>query len=150
MCSAPCEMETPSSPCTTDTNAQLPCRTQLISQSPSPAVGLPIVDMKDVSNSTRPPRPAAYPKKRPSPYGVSKSRKQSPLYPPHLVVRKSPRAARADLLTQRQREAQIQALRREGVYLEEEYREEIRFYMHEMEVSAYCDNLLTRLLNEHR
>ncbi|THH34014.1 hypothetical protein EUX98_g23 [Antrodiella citrinella] len=89
--------------------------------------------MKDVSNSTRLPRPTAYPKKRPSPHGVSKSRKQSPLYPPHSLVRKSPRAAKAELLAQRQREAHIMAMRREGIYLEEEYREEIRYYMHEME-----------------
>lgn len=39
------------------------------------------------------------------------------------------------MIKQRQREAHILALRREGVLLEEEYREEIRFYMHEMEVS---------------
>ncbi|KAH8100643.1 cyclin [Cristinia sonorae] len=91
--------------------------------------------MKDVSNSTRVPRPSAYPKKRPSPYGVSKSRKQSPLFPPHAPVRKSPRAARAEQQAQRQREAQLTAmrLRREGIYLEDEYREEIRYYMHQME-----------------
>ena len=40
------------------------------------------------------------------------------------------------MLAQRQRIAQISALRREGIYLEEEYHEEIRAYMHEMEVSA--------------
>lgn len=88
--------------------------------------------MKDVSN-TKAPRPSAYPKKRPSPYGVSKSRKQSPLYPAHALVRKSPRAARAEILAQRQREAHIQALRREGIYLEEEYRDDIKCYMHDME-----------------
>ncbi len=93
--------------------------------------------MKDVSNSVRVPRPSAYPKKRPSPHGVSKARKQqSPLYPAQAVVRKSPRGAKAEALVQRQREAQILALRREGIYLEEEYRDEIRFYMHEMEVSG--------------
>lgn len=92
------------------------------------------LDMKDVSNTTKAPRPSAYPKKRPSPYGVSKSRKQSPsLYPAHTLVRKSPRAARAEIVAQRQREAHIQALRREGIYLEEEYRDEIRCYMHDME-----------------
>lgn len=92
--------------------------------------------MKDVSNSTRATRPSAYPKKKPSPYGVSKSsRRQSPLYPPHSLVRKTPRAAKAELIAQRQRYAQISALRREGIYLEEEYHEEIRGYMHEMEVS---------------
>lgn len=95
--------------------------------------------MKDVSNlSTRATRPSAYPKKRPSPHGISKSRKHasSPLFPAQDVVRRSPRAAKADLLVQRQREAQILAMRREGIYLEEEYRDEIKFYMHEMEVST--------------
>ncbi|OCH96493.1 cyclin [Obba rivulosa] len=90
--------------------------------------------MKDVSNSLKAARPSAYPKKRPSPHGVSKSRKRSPLYPAHDVARKTPRAIKAELLAQRQREAQIMALRREGVYLEEEYQEEIRYYMHEMEL----------------
>ena len=37
-------------------------------------------------------------------------------------------------MTRKQREAQISALRREGIYLEEEYREEIQRYMLEMEV----------------
>lgn len=92
--------------------------------------------MKDVSNSLRPPRPTAYPKKRPSPHGVSKSRKQSPLCPAQAVVRKSPRAAKADVLLQRQREAHILAMRRDGIFLEEEYRDEIRLYMHDMEVRS--------------
>lgn len=39
-------------------------------------------------------------------------------------------------MQQRQRQAQITALRRQGIFLEEEYREDIRFYMHEMEVCA--------------
>lgn len=39
-------------------------------------------------------------------------------------------------MQQKQREAQIQALRREGIFLEEEYREEIRYYMQDMEVSS--------------
>ncbi|KAI0735260.1 cyclin [Earliella scabrosa] len=90
--------------------------------------------MKDVSNSSRASRPSAYPRKKPSPYGVSKSsRRQSPLYPPSSLVRKTPRAAKAELMAQRQRYAQISALRREGIYLEEEYHEEVRAYMHEME-----------------
>lgn len=108
--------------------------------------------MKDVSNSTRNSRPTAYPKKRPSPHGVSKTRKQqqSPLCPPHPVVRKSPRGARAEQLALRQRDAQIHALRREGVYLEEEYREEIQFYMHEMEVSASFRNPIRNIPLNHR
>jgi hypothetical protein len=93
--------------------------------------------MKDVSNSVRTSRPSVYPKKKPSPYGVSKSRKQhqSPLCPAQAVVRKSPRGAKAEHALQRQREAQILALRREGIYLEEEYRDEIQEYMYAMEVS---------------
>ncbi|KIP12027.1 hypothetical protein PHLGIDRAFT_17808 [Phlebiopsis gigantea 11061_1 CR5-6] len=99
--------------------------------------------MKDVSNSVRITRPSAYPKKKPSPYGVSKSRKQlsqqhqrqpqTPLHPAQAVVRKSPRGAKAQEALQRQRETQIHTLRREGIYLEEEYRDEIQEYMHAME-----------------
>ncbi|KAI0704889.1 cyclin [Cytidiella melzeri] len=91
--------------------------------------------MKDVSNSvTKASRLLAYPKKRPSPHGVSKSRKQStsPLHPAQAVVRRSPRTTKAEEV-QRQREAQIHAMRRQGIFLEEEYQDEIKFYMHEME-----------------
>jgi hypothetical protein len=91
--------------------------------------------MKDVSTtSTRQARHAlVYPKKRPSPHGISKSHK-SPLLPVTGVPRASPRAAKAALLNQqRQKVAQLQAIRRESVYLEEEYRDEIRRYMHDME-----------------
>ncbi|KAF9458196.1 cyclin [Collybia nuda] len=73
-----------------------------------------------------------YPKKRPSPHGVSKSHK-SPLLPSNGPARRSPRSAKSAILQQRQREAQILALRREGVLLEEEYRDEIQYYMHNME-----------------
>ncbi|KAF7339725.1 G1/S-specific cyclin CLN1 [Mycena sanguinolenta] len=50
-------------------------------------------------------------------------------------ARKSPRSAKSALVQQqqRQREAQIQALRQQGILLEEEYRDEIRKYMHDME-----------------
>ncbi|KAG1883280.1 cyclin-like protein [Suillus subluteus] len=65
-------------------------------------------------------RSAAYPKKRPSPSGISKHHKTSTLSPP--VIRQTPCSAKAALLQQRQR-----------IFLEEEYREDIRFYMHEME-----------------
>ncbi|KIK04245.1 hypothetical protein K443DRAFT_93530 [Laccaria amethystina LaAM-08-1] len=90
--------------------------------------------MKDVSTaSNRHSRNSLiYPKKKPSPHGISKSHK-SPLLPANAPARRTPRSAKAALLQQRQRGAQIQALRREGVYLEEEYREEIRHYMHDME-----------------
>jgi len=73
-----------------------------------------------------------YPKKRPSPHGVSKSHK-SPLLPANGPVRRSPRSAKSAILHQRQRDAQLLALRREGVLLEEEYRDDIRYYMHDME-----------------
>ncbi|KAI0348624.1 cyclin [Trametopsis cervina] len=92
--------------------------------------------MKDVSNSVvKSSRLLAYPKKRPSPHGISKSRKHasSPLYPAQAVVRRSPRTTKT-LDVQRQREAQIQSMRRQGIFLEEEYQDEIKFYMHEMEL----------------
>ena len=92
--------------------------------------------MKDLT-STKNVRSTVYPRKRPSPHGISKSHRQnhSPLlYSSHSNIRKSPRNAKAEQLARKQREAQISALRREGIYLEEEYREEIRRYMLEMEV----------------
>lgn len=89
--------------------------------------------MKDISlSSYRTSRNVAYPKKRPSPHGISKSHKTPVLAPPPLG-RKSPHSTKAALLQQRQREAHISALRRQGVLIEEEYREDIRLYMHEME-----------------
>lgn len=93
------------------------------------------LDMKDVSTaSTRHARQSlVYPKKRPSPHGISKSHK-SPLLPANGASRLSPRAAKAALAQQRQKTAQLLAVRRESVYLEEEYRDEIRRYMHDMEV----------------
>jgi G2/mitotic-specific cyclin-B, other len=95
------------------------------------------LDMKDVSTaSTRHARQSlVYPKKRPSPHGISKSHK-SPLLPANGASRLSPRAAKAALAQQRQKTAQLLAIRRESVYLEEEYRDEIRRYMHDMEVSS--------------
>ncbi|TFK40996.1 cyclin [Crucibulum laeve] len=91
--------------------------------------------MKDVSSaSIRHSRHSLiYPKKRPSPHGISKSHK-SPLLPAPGPPRKTPRSVKAALIQQQRiREAQILALRREGVLLEEEYRDEIRYYMHDME-----------------
>jgi G2/mitotic-specific cyclin-B, other len=77
-----------------------------------------------------------YPKKRPSPHGINKLHK-SPVLPHCGPARasRSPRSSKAALMQQRQREAQIIALRREGIWLEEEYCDEIRYYMHDMEVS---------------
>jgi hypothetical protein len=98
--------------------------------------------MKDTSVSSRHARNnPLYPKKRPSPHGVAKSRKsQSPLTLSVVAVaaaaasRRSPRAAKVESVLQRRRELQLAALRREGILLEDEYREEIRYYMYEMEV----------------
>ncbi|KAI6044964.1 cyclin-like protein [Pisolithus marmoratus] len=89
--------------------------------------------MKDISiSSYRSSRSVAYPKKRPSPHGISKSHK-TPLLGPPPTCRASSYSAKSAFLQQRQREAQITALRRQGVLLEEEYREDICLYMHEME-----------------
>lgn len=95
------------------------------------------VDMKDVlPSSSRASRHTAYLKKRPSPHGVSKSRKpSSPVYIPLGAVRKTPRAVKAELVSSRHKTIQLAMMRRDGIYLEEEYREEIRRYMHDMEVS---------------
>ncbi|KAH7883743.1 cyclin-like protein [Phlebopus sp. FC_14] len=88
--------------------------------------------MKDISTSSfRGSRNVAYPKKRPSPQGISKTK--TPPLVPNATTRMSPYSAKAALFQQRQRDAQVAALRRQGVLLEEEYREDIRFYMHEME-----------------
>ncbi|CAK5264752.1 unnamed protein product [Mycena citricolor] len=96
--------------------------------------------MKDVTALHKHSRNSlVYPKKRPSPHGVTKSSHKTPLLlPAHGPVRKTPRSAKASLAHQRQREAQLQALRRDGVLLEDEYREEIRHYMHEMERFTTC------------
>ena len=100
-------------------------------------------NMKDTSVSSRHFRNnPLYPKRRPSPLGVTKSRKsQSPLTLSVVVAaaaaqRHSPRAAKMESMLQRRRELQLAALRREGILLEEEYREEIRYYMCEMEVRS--------------
>ncbi|PPQ89580.1 hypothetical protein CVT25_012325 [Psilocybe cyanescens] len=88
--------------------------------------------MKDVASNKHTRSSLIYPKKRPSPHGISKSHK-SPLLPANGLARRTPRSTKIALMQQRQRELQIQALRREGIFLEEEYRDEIRYYMHDME-----------------
>jgi hypothetical protein len=97
--------------------------------------------MKDLSNSTttKNARVTAYPKKRPSPHGITKARKQqsSPILPPLSTARKLSPASKLQEERRRQRQAQVLALHREGVFVEEEYREEIRRYMHEMEVRSF-------------
>ena len=93
------------------------------------------LNMKDVSvTSTRASRNPLYPKKRPSPLrdsGVQKSRYRDL---PN-ATRRTPAMIKAELHKQRQREAQLAAFRKEGIYVEDEYREEICFYMRQMEVS---------------
>ena len=94
--------------------------------------------MKDVAApSTRAVRNQLYPKKRPSPHrdGVQKSRSKD------LVgsSRRTPAAIKAELQRLKHREAQLAAYRKEGIYIEEEYREEICYIMHEMEVSHQRD-----------
>ena len=92
--------------------------------------------MKDITSVFKNIRVTAYPRKRPSLHGISKLRgwNDTPLLYSHPKIRKSPRNAKAERLTRKQREAQISALRHEGIHLEEEYRKEIRRYMHETEV----------------
>lgn len=95
------------------------------------------LDMKDISiSSTRQTRTSfIYPKKRPSPHGIHKGHRSPSLLASH--ARRSPRSAKIVLLQQQQqrlREAQLYC-RKENVLLEEEYRDEIRYYMHDMEVS---------------
>ncbi|THH20244.1 hypothetical protein EW146_g1092 [Bondarzewia mesenterica] len=97
-------------------------------------IALSAVNMKDLSTSVaRASRSNIYPKKRPSPNGISKSRKQSSPSTSISTARKSPRTARMEHTLQRQREQQLAAMRRDGVLLEDEYREEVRYYMLEME-----------------
>lgn len=104
------------------------------SQSLDPSSNTIRCTMKDVPPSRHSRNSLVYPKKRPSPHGVSKSHKQSPLIPYNGVTKKSPRAAKMAQVQQRQREAQMQAMRRDGIFIEEEYREEICYYMQQMEV----------------
>lgn len=110
-----------------------------LSRPPTSVPILPISTMKDISSSKNV-RTSLYPRKRPSLHGISKARGQKDSPPPHTShpnTRKSPRNIKAEQLAHKQREAKISALRREGIYLEEEYREEIRRYMHEMEVCNF-------------
>ncbi|KZV75569.1 hypothetical protein PENSPDRAFT_571186 [Peniophora sp. CONT] len=88
--------------------------------------------MKDLSSSSRSSRYNALAlKKRPSPHGIQKRKYASPATaaPPHAH---SPRA-RLEAALRRQREQQLVAWKREGIYLEEEYYDEIQLFLHEME-----------------
>lgn len=74
-----------------------------------------LTEMKEPSN--KPSRLSlVYPKKRPSPHGVSKK-----------TPRRSPRSSKTAIT------AHLHT-RREGAFVEEEYRDDIRCYMHQMEV----------------
>lgn len=87
--------------------------------------------MKDTTLSSRTSRHnLAYPKKRPSPHGVQKRKHQSPALP--FSSRRSP-CSRSDHSFRRQRELQIATWRREGIYIEEEYFDDIQVYLHEKE-----------------
>ena len=89
--------------------------------------------MKDLSTFiARQDRSLIYPKKRPSPHhsGIQKNRLRN-VSDAHIMIRR-PTFHKEEL--QWRRQAQILALRRDGIYIEEEYRGEICFYMHEMEV----------------
>jgi hypothetical protein len=116
-------------------------------------IPLSSLNMKDTSTSRHSRNNPLYPKRRPSPNGVTKSRKsQSPLtfsvVAAAAASRRSPRAAKMESVLQRRRELQLAALRREGILLEDEYREEIRYYMYEMEVRWPCfEFLVTFLIN---
>jgi hypothetical protein len=105
----------------------------LPTSSPSDTTGL---DMKDTSvPATRQSRNSLiYPKKRPSPHGIHKVSKSPSLLASYAC--RSPRSAKLALLQQQQRLREAQFCRKESVLLEEEYRDEIRYYMHDMEVSS--------------
>lgn len=119
-----------------------PTSSPLIIAPTANAIPLSSLNMKDTSVPSRHSRNnPLYPKKRPSPNGVTKSRKSQSQSPLTLSVvtaaaasRRSPRATKVESVLQRRRELQLAALRREGILLEDEYREEIRYYMYEMEV----------------
>ncbi|KAJ3516781.1 hypothetical protein NLJ89_g908 [Agrocybe chaxingu] len=88
--------------------------------------------MKDTTSNKQSRNSFIYPKKRPSPHGISKAHK-SPLLPSNGIARRTPRSAKLALVQQRQRESQISALRRDGFFLEEEYQDEVHRYMLDME-----------------
>lgn len=90
------------------------------------------VNMKEVTSNRHSRQSQVYPKKRPSPHGITKGHK-SPLQPLNGVPRRTPRPSKIAQQQQRQREA----LRREGIFIEDEYLEEIQHYMHEMEVGLF-------------
>jgi len=93
-------------------------------------------DMKDIASSNRQFRnPLIYPKKRPSPHGIQKAFKSPSLLASYAC--RSPRSAKLALIQQQQRLRGTQFCRKESVLLEEEYRDEIRYYMHDMEVSFF-------------
>ena len=85
--------------------------------------------MKELSSTRHARNSLIYPKKRPSPHGVSKPHSQS--------HRKSPRSAKSALVQQRHKDAAALAIRRDAILLEEEYRDEIRYYMLDMEVRLF-------------
>jgi hypothetical protein len=89
--------------------------------------------MKDLSSSSRGSRYNALgAKKRTSPHGIQKRKSSATAAAPPLPPSHSPRA-RLEAAHRRQREQQLVAWKREGIYLEEEYHEEIQRFLHDME-----------------
>jgi hypothetical protein len=110
----------------------------------------PLYTTKDISSSKNV-CTTVYPRKKPSPHGISKLRGQNdspPLYSSHSNVRKSPQNVKAEQLARKQWEAQVSALRRKGIYLEGEYQEEIQRYMLEMEVHTRLRTLILSALHQ--
>jgi len=121
--------QTPMTPCDTvdPSDADPSPSNRLASDSTS-------TDMKDIASSNRQSRNSLiYPKKRPPPHGVQKASKSPSLLASYAC--RSPRSAKFALIQQQQRLRGTQFCRKESVLLEEEYRDEIRYYMHDMEVS---------------
>ncbi|KAF8649865.1 hypothetical protein AX16_005627 [Volvariella volvacea WC 439] len=90
--------------------------------------------MKDISaaSNKHSRQSLIYPKKRPSPHGITKAHK-SPSHHSQAVSRKSPHSSRAVLLQQQRQQTRMVAIRNDAMLLEDEYRDEIRCYMHDME-----------------
>jgi hypothetical protein len=117
-------------------DASLVSRTSDTPSPPPPPPPSDDVEMKDVSfAASRSSRNVVYPRQRPFPAGgVSKSRGRADPCP--APTRRVSVTAKAEQLARKQRQAQIDRLHKQGIYLEEEYREEICAYMHDMEVGV--------------
>lgn len=108
------------------------------------------LDMKDVTvSSSRSSRSTAYPKKRPSPHGIFKTRKLQQASPnaSSAVACRSPHALKMQREQQRQQQQLVVraavTLCKESPQMEEEYREEVQNYMYQMEVSTLLYSLMS-------